>query len=649
MKLVSATVGPYKSIVTPQEVSLDERVTVMVGQNEAGKSAILEAIYKTRPVPPGDAEFKVLLDFPRKNLNRYEREHPDFDTTVVRLTYRLTDAEHKVIENVVGTAIPAPFEFTVDYRYDNKHRIAFNIDEGKTLSAEIAKQPLDVALKTAVEKARSYPEAIKILESHDLDAEGASLLSDLEQRVKTAGDWLVPSFEGYKAIEKFIPRFLYFDEYNILPGKTNLRQLKQRRDSNKLSVSDRSVMALLSLAAVDLDELLREKSHEETVARLQGSSIDVSDRVFEFWKQNEFLEVEFSIDEDTTDDPPFDNGPNLYIAIKNQRHRVSVPFDQRSKGFIWFFSFIVWFDDAQAQAESSAPLILLLDEPGLNLHALAQADFLRYIKHLGDVHQVVYTTHSPFLVESDALDRVRVVEDRDNSGTTVSDRLDSKDPKSIFPLQAALGYTIAQNLFISERNLLIEGPADLIYLQNASAILEKPGRASLDPRIVLVPVGGLDKVATFIALLAGNQLKFAVCVDKATIPDQRLKEMVMQKIVSDKALMDFGMFRQPKAGPTDATDVEDLFEVPHYLAIFNAAYAGDLKGVAIAESDLPTGTRIVERINKALVSKGINVRPSGGFNHFLVASRAVAAGLTLLPSEELAFEELFKAANALLT
>lgn len=82
--------------------------------------------------------------------------------------------------------------------------------------------------------------------------------------------------------------------------------------------------------------------------------------------------------------------------------------------------------------------------------------------------------------------------------------------------------------------------------------------------------------------------------------------------------------------------------------MFNAAYAKELTGAKILEGDLPAGTRIVGRIASALVTKGISVRPSGGFNHFLVASRAVSAGLTLTAAEEPAFEELFKRVNGLL-
>ena len=183
--------------------------------------------------------------------------------------------------------------------------------------------------------------------------------------------------------------------------------------------------------------------------------------------------------------------PNLYLRIKNTRHRgISTPFRQRSRGFIWFFSFLVWFDSVKNQFAATEqgperPHVLLLDEPGLSLHALAQRDFLNYIDSLGNKHQVLYSTHSPFMVNADRLRQVRIVEDRPKIGTTISSHLEGADPRTIFPLQAALGWTVAQTLFTAEKNLVVEGPGDLILLRMMSARLEAAGRTMLRDDVVV--------------------------------------------------------------------------------------------------------------------------------------------------------------------
>ena len=129
--------------------------------------------------------------------------------------------------------------------------------------------------------------------------------------------------------------------------------------------------------------------------------------------------------------------------------------------------------------------------------------------------------------------------------------------KSLFPLQAALGYSIAQNLFIAKKNVLIEGPADFLLLQHMSALLEEGGRSGLEEG-VFVPVGGLDKLATFIALLGASKLKLVVLHDRAGSPHQSLERLIEQKLIERKRVLDFSMFRTPN---NRETDLEDLFRI----------------------------------------------------------------------------------------
>ena len=124
----------------------------------------------------------------------------------------------------------------------------------------------------------------------------------------------------------------------------------------------------------------------------------------------------------------------LDIRVKNKRSGVSLPLKNRSKGFNWFFSFLVWFKKIQEDKKSN--YILLLDEPGLNLHAAAQANLLHFLEDLSADYQIVYTTHSPFMIESDKLQKVRTVLETEN-GSLISESIQEKDPNTLFPLQPA--------------------------------------------------------------------------------------------------------------------------------------------------------------------------------------------------------------------
>jgi hypothetical protein len=660
MILVSANVGPFKSVEKTQLVTIQEDVTVLVGMNEAGKTVFLQALQKANDVLEA-AKFDYIDDYPRKDLNLYEPKHAKTPADVVVLRYRLNADEVQQLNAAIGSAAKAPFEFTITHKYNNNRTIGISVDEAAVVKTLAATKGISTDIRDAIKKAatiREIPEKVEAI-SHTEDDE--KLLKAINARIakadKASGWTSVASFEAWQWSSGRVPKFLYFGDYQVLPSKMNLADLSARAADKAHPMSDdyRGILALLRMANIDLEALAKPGQYEALISRIEAVSIRLTDQIMEFWKQNENLEVKVDIRNDPNDSAPYNNGPNLYIRIANQKHRgVSTPFRQRSKGFTWFFSFLVWFDSVQHQIANGEDdienqLVLLLDEPGLNLHALAQADFLRYIDNLATKHQVIYSTHSPFMVHSDRLHQVRVVEDRNKIGTHITDNVSWTDERTIFPLQAALGWTIAQNLFISERNLLVEGPADLVYLQVASALLEATGKNGLRADITIVPTGGLDKVVTFVALLGANKLKLVVLHDYRGAPEQKLVDLMRQRMIAAKAILDCSQFRDlEKLGISGIqTDLEDLLPVPMYLDYFNRAYKRELAGNSVQETDLPPGDRIVDRIERFIAQKGISLRPSGGFNHYAPARVFAASPPNQFdPDTQSRFEALFQAIDA---
>jgi predicted ATP-dependent endonuclease of OLD family len=655
--LTSAKVGPFKSINQPQPVPIDPKVTVLVGMNEAGKTVFLQALEKSNDAI-NLAKFDPVDDYPRKDLSSYLKRHSSRPDVVTELTYSLATKEISALNKELTLALKANFSFSVTHKYDNAITIGIAVDE-KPLIASLAKASgLSTDTAQSVAKATAIRQIPDLLKDLSLTEDDKKFLSSISARIGKT-DWAsVPAWEAWKYLAARIPKFLYFSDYDLLPSKVNLADLATRvaqakNDARQLTPQHRAVLALLRMADVSIADFTA-GGYEPLKAKIEGVSINLTDQIMEFWKQNEDLEVEVDIKADSADQAPFNNGPNLYLRIKNRRHRgVSTPFQQRSRGFIWFFSFLVWFDSVQHQlaveGAEAIDLILLLDEPGLALHALAQADFLRYIDRLSEKHQVLYTTHSPFMVNSSRLHQVRVVEDKLKEGTVISEDVSSSDPRTIFPLQAALGWTIAQNLFISEKNLLVEGPSDLIYLKFATGLLEANNRIALRDDITIVPAGGLDKVATFVALLGASGLKLAVFHDNHGAPEQSLMDLVKQKMISQKAILNASQFRDLANVGTagQSSDTEDLFDPHMYIEFFNKTYAKQLGGKLISVTDLGPGDRIIERLERYLKDKGVQVRPSGGFNHYLVASQFASEPPSSLSQDVSArFEALFKAINA---
>lgn len=383
-----------------------------------------------------------------------------------------------------------------------------------------------------------------------------------------------------------LPRFFYFGEYSTLPGRVDLRELAGREPpaSSRLQTA----RALLELAGTDITRL-GEEDYELRKAELEAVSNDLTRQVFEYWTQNEDLSVTIDVDK-VTETTAGKSAVARYLDIRvlDQRHGYTNNFGQRSSGFQWFFSFLAAFSEFEG---SDANLVILLDEPALGLPARAQRDFLRFInERLAPAGQVIYTTHSPFMVETGQLERVRVVQDTGpDEGAHVSTDVFATDHDTLFPLQAALGYDIAQNLFVAPEALLVEGTSEFTYLTLMSDHLDDHRRTSLDERFTVTPSGGVHNVPTFVALL-GVHLDLTVLVDSGTKGVQRLTDMAAQGLLAKERLVMVGEV----TGERNA-DIEDVFTPGDYLKIYNAATNSSLK-----VTGLPKGDRIVKRIAEKL-------------------------------------------------
>src|SRR6266508_1109061 len=146
MRLKSAHVKNFKSIEDSGTVAIDDAVTVLVGQNESGKTAFLKALDKAHPIEKG-ARFDVVADYPRKGLNAHEPHHANSPAEVVVLTYQLTQEEIATVNTDLAVNRLNELECLTHHYYDTTRKIIVNTPEksfvealidGAKLSAEIA-------------------------------------------------------------------------------------------------------------------------------------------------------------------------------------------------------------------------------------------------------------------------------------------------------------------------------------------------------------------------------------------------------------------------------------------------------------------------------------------------------------------------------
>lgn len=624
MKLESFHVSNYKNIDDSNKINVDPNVTCFVGKNEAGKTALLQALYRLNPIE--NAKYDEVRDYPRKHLREYQRNveaKREKSARVITATFILDDDDISIVIDKFGECIAPATRLSISQRYDGSRNIGLDVDEQKWIKYYTSNSGLTGIAAQKAKPTKSLEALVTALEECGEDQEAKKCLTHLRQIKEKS-----LAIEIWNTCLKArVPKIFFFDDYRIMKGKAYLQDIAGSSDEGLKTLND-----LLDLAGVTPDELQNNDNYEHHKANLEAIANEITDDVFHYWKQNTFLEVEFDVNRVRGNNQPAE----FHVRIKNNKHRVTVPFDERSRGFVWFFSFLTTFKKLSAD---NPRMIILLDEPGLNLHASAQADLLCFIEDiLAPNHQVLYTTHSPFMVDAQRLQRVRTVEDIDQQGVKVSSECLSVDANTVFPLQAALGYSLAQTLFLGPNCLIVEGPSDLLYLQTMSSILCNQGKEVLSDKWVITPVGGADKLATFVTLIGANDLNVAVLMDISNKDTQRVENLVRNNFMNWKKIIQLSEFVDAKEA-----DIEDLFSVDEYIALVKVAYP-NVDGI-LTQDALEKLPRIVKRIEKIFSKK----LPAIKFNHYAPSK----AGLNELGSkikistETLdRFERLFKRINA---
>ena len=628
MKLTKVTIHKYKSFLTEQTYEVESQITRIVGKNESGKTALLEALAKSNYFEDNaDFQFNKDLDYPRSELIKAKHENP----AVLTCEYELSDEDVESVEEDFGKGIISKQTFSLTSYYNNTHTTT-----GVTVDFDVFKDWLITSFdvgdqgKELLRATASFSDLENVVSENDTTPGMKEIQTELNKIKKGAGKWKNP-LEGYiylTYISPAVPKLWYFSDYFSLPCRINLNEFSSGTPTGSMSSEEFKIAkALFELSGLQVSDIQSEANFEAFKAQLEATSNSITDDMFEYWTTNQNLEIRFDIEHTAN------NVRYLNIRIYNSKHRVTLPLKNRSKGFLWFFSFLVWFSKIQGNKDSK--YILLLDEPGLSLHASAQNDLLRFIdEKLAPEYQVIYTTHSPFMIDSLKLNEVRTVYDTQNPkiGSVVSDAVEEKDSDTLFPLQAALGYTIAQNLYVSPQNLLVEGISDLVYLNHFSTILKSMGKEGLSDDVTIVPVGGADKIATFISLMRGNELSTVCLLD--TFTDQgaevRLKRMVEQKIIADKKIL----YYHSIIGQAFA-DIEDLFSKEEYLILYNGAF-----GTSVQIENLD--------VNKPIMSQLKRINGTKSFNHYSPANyMAKNVGAFTFSQETIErFEKLFVQINS---
>lgn len=592
MRLSKARVNNYRSVIDSGDFDVEHGKTILVGANEAGKTAILQAIQHLKR-PAAVEPLQALRDFPRSKYHEIREKKVDPSTTVVvRGEYVLEAADlaelppgfegaiywrQRCLDDKLSHGIKGgPEPVKIDALKKDVARLLSHVrrvreDAAQKAAAEVAAGAIDTLFVTwgaiwslPKDKSETLRKALEMVVPHidennkDEDARYERLIASTQIAETRA--------QALAKLEELSPTFVLFNNYFRVRPRIQLDHLATRLeqkllDDTSYDYGNVCLLRLLGFTPRELSDLAAggppdvgspdavkqyQQRLDERQYQLNAASVRLTNEIIQIWapdtSRGEAARVRINSD-----------GQYLKLVVEDSMG-VEVELDQRSEGFQWLVSFfVVFFAEASSKHKNA---VLLLDEPGGSLHGLKQREFRHTLSKLADTNQTIYTTHSPFLVGPDELDLVRVIEMRDRqTGTKVSTSVSASDSPALLPLQEALGYDMAQSLFAQSRNFVLEGLTDYWYVEATSHLFSEAGGKGLDDKIALIPAGNAGKVVYYATILHAHKLRIIALLDSDAAGDQAAKQEALVHTLGQKNIF---RTRDFYVGPVLKPEVEDL-------------------------------------------------------------------------------------------
>ncbi|MFD1039327.1 AAA family ATPase [Virgibacillus byunsanensis] len=523
MKVTSFNINNYKSIGSKDNfLSVDPKVTALIGKNESGKSNILEAIGKlsfNRPLSPnylsnknrgasGEVSIIVHLEYYQSELNQFEVSQANtslsfIDNTTIKIEGGLSELVKD--DELLMEAINDVLELNIRSVWGNESK--------------------------RIKSVQDYMNGLKVITSHVYINHSAKL-----GHLKS---WIT---NAYKSKEDLIDKIEIIDNclakhYSLLPSMYYREQYPQLEASYKYDdikdiFKDTNHIFYRFLIAAGITEHEIVDAFEDPI---DGNRKTVRNRIVRKIKNNieaEFNEfynqekIEFQIE--------FESRVfKIYILTDDKAMNLS----ERSNGLRWYISIFV---DVLSREHKNSSLVYLLDEPGVYLHVNAQKQLLELFSRLAErENQVIYTTHSPYMIDSKDITNVRAIEKVEEGDTKIfksayNQNL-SNDSKmeTLSPLVQAIGADLKFNIGPSSKNNLItEGITDYMYM---NAMINYLG---IDSAPNIIPSAGVSNINRIVSILFGWGCEFKILLDydKAGYKEYDVLVNKLDETLEDKIL-----------------------------------------------------------------------------------------------------------------
>jgi predicted ATPase len=656
MTLKRFQVTDFRSVDDSGPIETDN-VTAFVGTNEAGKSNILLPLWKFNPAKEG--AINPTADYPRKQFStiRDQKDKPVFCTAVFEL-------DDPLIEKLLALTGAAADElrcvevtknfsgqFGVGFPDAKMFRTVARQRVMEVLAAAAADLPNMAALKSEGELKKSLSASVQAAVDSLGDAEDVSVagveavLAALEVKTDSEAKTsvILPRYrlamdqikvllqevsrvhpedvdEARAFVVASLPKFVFYSTYGNLDSEIYLPHVIANMNRTDLGGREqakvRTLKVLFEFVKLKPEEILElgrdfnaasvnrqptddeiaaiaEKKKERSIL-LQSASAQLTRQFREWWKQGEYR---FRFEAD---------GDHFRIWVSDDKRPDEIELEGRSTGLQWFLSFYLVFLVERADAHDRA--ILLLDEPGQSLHPLAQRDLSEFFDGLAKDNQLLYTCHSPFLVDPDRLDRARkVYVDETGSSRVTSDLREGEAAQrgASYAVHAAVGLSVAESLLLGCNPIVVEGPSDQHYLTAMKILLIAAGRLKPGREFVFPPAGGAKGVKAVSSVLGARDGELPVAFFDSDATGRETAKSLRENLYADAPSRVLEV--KPFATVADA-EIEDL--IPAEILIRQLDRWQRAANVPFGDEYKP-GTAVVTQIEVWAKKHGVKLAKPG--------------------------------------
>jgi hypothetical protein len=682
MKLKQFRVTNFRSVEDSGWIEAD-RVTALIGVNESGKTNLLLPLWKLNPAR--DGEIQPTSDYPKTLFGEIRSSPGDYrfiEADFLTEAFGAKLAEKAMIPETAAHTVRVIRFFDGEYYVEFPDFTQTTSVARSDLHSEIGICAENIRIAQALKQetdlrstliAKLTEIAAQLPEKDQLSAKEVGLVAEkvlalipqepaktsaivpivaqLSDRIADIGSKISAPQPGaqpgvLQLVISLMPSFVYYSNYGNLDSEIYLPHVvaNMKRDDlgSREAAKSRTLRVLFSFVKLMPEEILelgldfkdvsgqgREPNADEIAEiaeqkrtrsiLLQSASATLTQRFREWWRQGDYR---FRFEAD---------GNHFRIWVADDRRPTEVELESRSTGLQWFLSFyLVFLVESKGDHKKS---ILLLDEPGVSLHPLAQRDLSAFFENLAATNQIMYTSHSPFLVDADRLERARkvyVAADGTTKATSNLRHSEGRDEQAgaAYAVHSALNLSVAESLLVGCQPILVEGASDQHYLTAIKSLLVAEGKIKPKRELVFPPCGGTKTARAVASILTGRDDSLPKVLLDGDSPGKRLTDSLKSELYAaapDRVLMvsDFvGM---------DKSEIEDLFP-PEYLADELDRMIRDADGRL---ADVVKRTEpFVGQVERWATDQRVTLDPHWKVHLSLrVKQRALAQGLSSFPVE----------------